>query len=926
MRTVALAALHANTPDVVVKSNLDIPLLALRLLRHPCDTQVRVLRTRTDVDLLARTAQVFGARPLRAGPQSPVLPDATTVNRLDGQALKLHTADGDATFTLKDSANRPLWAHNASATSNMFVYEAPAAGGRLTTVVEQAAAGLPRQRERFRYAPADTANRDRNLAGSLVGQFDNAGLSHTRSRSLTDQVLETQRQLLHAEAGLPDWASGSEDELETPPLLMTAHYDATGALLESTNAAGVTTLTAYDIGGSACVASMRQGENQAVVFKDVQRRADGAVLSQTAGNGVVDSYAYSPFTPRLIHHQTARPADHPQGELVICDLHYHHDPAGNLLALDDQGADPTWHRNQQVSGLREYTYDTLYRLVSATGRERAAVGGFWAAAFSAADRQGGMAWSRYCEHYAYDDGDNLIALNHNGGAGARSRKLAVCTQSNRALPQGHGLQPDTGFLPGGLQKQLADGRPLEWLADNQLGQVRLVARDNGEADDTERYHYADGGTRTRKVITATTAGGRQTTITTYLAGCEIRQRRLDGDSTPRKDIVISEADGLRWVQDRVSGVIHLRYGFSDHLGSVGGETDHDGKLVAREEYAPFGETTGLDEDAFEVEGLIQRTWRYSGKELDASGLYYYGWRYYQPGLARWLSADPAGLVDGANLYRMSRNNPVRYRDNSGLNPTENPDDDTGWFTSREELSSTTPASTDPGEFGLIYPIMSLVIGFIIFVLIGLSYLYRLYQLSTDNRTRPFSARRLYSAISRVMSNLESTANVTIAVADELGVFLELVGLLLTVSGASEYKAVGTFAAGTVISWFGRVIDAGIRTHNYHRAPGSFSETPTTESASSALSPLPGRSGGIELISFHRLIETPDSGAQTSVVPPSPSEGSHTGSSTPRQSNEEIHGQPNTRRPTLNRARSPSPVQLRRTRSASPKGSKRLFKG
>jgi len=57
--------------------------------------------------------------------------------------------------------------------------------------------------------------------------------------------------------------------------------------------------------------------------------------------------------------------------------------------------------------------------------------------------------------------------------------------------------------------------------------------------------------------------------------------------------------------------------------------------------------------------------RYSGKERDATGLYYYGYRYYQPWAGRWLSADPAETVDGLNLFRMVRNNPVNYWDNDG---------------------------------------------------------------------------------------------------------------------------------------------------------------------------------------------------------------------------------------------------------------------
>ena len=57
--------------------------------------------------------------------------------------------------------------------------------------------------------------------------------------------------------------------------------------------------------------------------------------------------------------------------------------------------------------------------------------------------------------------------------------------------------------------------------------------------------------------------------------------------------------------------------------------------------------------------------RYSGKERDATGLYYYGFRYYHSERGRWLNADPAGEVDGLNLYRMVRNNPISKVDDYG---------------------------------------------------------------------------------------------------------------------------------------------------------------------------------------------------------------------------------------------------------------------
>ncbi|WP_310886232.1 RHS repeat-associated core domain-containing protein, partial [Pseudomonas syringae] len=63
-----------------------------------------------------------------------------------------------------------------------------------------------------------------------------------------------------------------------------------------------------------------------------------------------------------------------------------------------------------------------------------------------------------------------------------------------------------------------------------------------------------------------------------------------------------------------------------------------------------------------------KTVRYSGKERDASGLYYYGFRYYAPWLQRWINPDPAGDVDGLNLFCFSRNTPTLLVDRTGFSP------------------------------------------------------------------------------------------------------------------------------------------------------------------------------------------------------------------------------------------------------------------
>ena len=59
---------------------------------------------------------------------------------------------------------------------------------------------------------------------------------------------------------------------------------------------------------------------------------------------------------------------------------------------------------------------------------------------------------------------------------------------------------------------------------------------------------------------------------------------------------------------------------------------------------------------------------YVGKRYDAStGLVYFGKRFYDPNLGRWLTQDPAGPIDHSNLYQYVYNNPYKFQDPNGEN-------------------------------------------------------------------------------------------------------------------------------------------------------------------------------------------------------------------------------------------------------------------
>ncbi|MBI5692759.1 MAG: RHS repeat-associated core domain-containing protein [Verrucomicrobia bacterium] len=106
----------------------------------------------------------------------------------------------------------------------------------------------------------------------------------------------------------------------------------------------------------------------------------------------------------------------------------------------------------------------------------------------------------------------------------------------------------------------------------------------------------------------------------------------------------------------------------------------DGKVAASYEYGPFGENVRAWVDPSLPltirEALASRPFRHATKFTDVeSGLVYYGFRYYDPGLGRFLSRDPLGEAGGSNLYGFVGNDPINRLDVLGLcatHPSEDP--------------------------------------------------------------------------------------------------------------------------------------------------------------------------------------------------------------------------------------------------------------
>jgi RHS repeat-associated protein len=98
----------------------------------------------------------------------------------------------------------------------------------------------------------------------------------------------------------------------------------------------------------------------------------------------------------------------------------------------------------------------------------------------------------------------------------------------------------------------------------------------------------------------------------------------------------------------------------DALGSTVALADSSGALQTQYTYEPFGVTTQTD-------AASASSYKYTGREEDGTGLYYYRARYYQPQFQRFIAEDPIGFLGGdVNLYGYVGNSPVLLRDPMGL--------------------------------------------------------------------------------------------------------------------------------------------------------------------------------------------------------------------------------------------------------------------
>jgi RHS repeat-associated protein len=608
------------------------------------------------------------------------------------QPLRVQQLDGAVRRTVLDAAGGPVEQRDGRSALTLHGYDPLRRRVRLWA--RDGSQGALTLRERLLYGDAadsgltDAQAAAGNLRGRLYRHYDEAGRAAFEAYDLHGNVRERTRQVIADGALLApfvappaDWTirafvvdwqppagktlADLESALLDPSIYRTSlAYDALGRvtsvqapadvsgarkqLVPQYNAAGL--LDSLWLDGTAYL--------QRVAYD-----AKGQRILVALGNGLMTRHAYDPKTFRLARQRT-EPFVNPSPLIfraagkVLQDVLCSHDLSGNLLAASERA---------EGSGLagtpdqldRAFSYDPLYRLIAATGREADVPAGLpWEDAQGSQDP---TATRAYDESYRYDDVGNLLELRHQAGPTQWTRVLSLASGNNQlaAITAG-GSAFDYSYDGNGNLSRETSSRHQEWDQADRLRVHRTQAA-AAEPSIHAQYLHDAAGRRVKKLVRK--QGGRVET-TAYIDEL-FEHRRVTGSAAAVENDTLCLMDGARRVaQVRIGppadgeGTPAVQYTICDQLGSCTLAIDDAGSWISREEYLPYGGTS--------FGGYARKRYRFTGKERDdESGLYYYGARYYLPWAARFASCDPAGMKDGPNPYPYARCNPLRFTDPTG---------------------------------------------------------------------------------------------------------------------------------------------------------------------------------------------------------------------------------------------------------------------
>lgn len=536
----------------------------------------------------------------------------------------------------------------------------------------------------------ETVLQARNILGQVIQHFDTGGLTDTPNYDFKGQPLTTTRKLFKKYKEVANWTDASvANDLEagTGFTFMT-QTDALGRITQQSAPDGSIITPSYNEAG------LLDGENvlhpgaasPSVYIKDIDYNEKGQRNKIIYGNDVSTKFYYDKETFRLKRLESRRLNDE-----VLQNLFYTYDAVGNITTIEDKAIPVNFFANAVIEPVSTYTYDALYRLVEATGRENNANLNFgdcdnWndKPFMHSMDPGDPMTVRNYTQRYQYDAVGNIMEMKHLAAGGNWTRGHEYENNNNRLKRTFIGDNGNTAnytqyqhHAKHGFMEALPHLEKINW---NFKEEVVLTTRQHCTGDNIPvitYYQYDGSGQRIRKVTESQAAAGstpakKEERI--YISGYEL-YKKYSGTHAGLERVSLSLMDqGHRFVMMETRNEINdgtekqlVRYQLHNHLGSAALELDDTAQAISYEEYHPYG-TTAYQAKNNDIKSTAKR-YRYTGMERDEeTGLEYHSARYYLPWLGRWLSSDPSGIKANINLYNYGDASPIIYVDTTGKAP------------------------------------------------------------------------------------------------------------------------------------------------------------------------------------------------------------------------------------------------------------------
>jgi RHS repeat-associated protein len=530
-------------------------------------------------------------------------------------------------------------------------------------------------------------------AGTIVNMVSDPVTNRNVAFDFKGNPLGSSRQFLQDYKVLPDWAKAAPTFLPQVYINLT-QYDALNRTVTATTPDGSVVHPTYNEANLLATVNVNLlGVASATSFvANIDYNAKGQRVLINYGNNTAKTYSYDPLTFRLTQLTTVR-AGFPTNQQTVQDLSYTYDPIANITHIQDDAdiQNVVFFRNQRVEPSGDYSYDAVYRLIQASGREQLGLNGGGplpptSTSYNDVPRVSllgpgdGRAMGIYSEQFQYDAVGNFLRFIHRGSNPANpgwtrsytyseASLLETSNVSNRltstAVSGSQSLNEPYNYDLHGNMAGMPQLQQMSWDFKDQLLMTQRQAVNTSDQDgklhqgERTYYVYNAAGERVRK--TTESANGVKTKERFYVGGYEVYREYDGGGNTILERQTLSVMDdkrGLALVETKTvdtsaptgslpSSVI--RYQFDNHLGTACVELDDTGAVISYEEYYPYGGTSY--QAGRSVAEVSLKRYRYLAKERDQeTGLYCFGARYYAPWLGRWTACDPlySGLILGTS--------------------------------------------------------------------------------------------------------------------------------------------------------------------------------------------------------------------------------------------------------------------------------------